>query len=69
MRRGLPFLVTLETPEMQLFDYSTLDDERLADLLFMAEDRLELAAAKEIAGRDSMLSFPGPGGQRQAIMA
>jgi hypothetical protein len=57
MRRGLPFLVTLETPEMQLFDYSTLDDERLADLLFMAEDRLELAAAKEIAGRDSMLPF------------
>lgn len=56
-RRGLPFLVTPETTNMQLFDYSTLDDERLADLLFMAEDRLELAAAKEIAGRDSMLPF------------
>ncbi len=40
---------------MQPFDYSALDDERLADLLFMAEDRLDLAAAREIARRDSML--------------
>jgi hypothetical protein len=40
---------------MQLFDYSTLEDERLADLLFMAEDRLERAAAHEIAGREGML--------------
>jgi hypothetical protein len=53
----LPFLVTTETTEMQLFDYSALEDERLADLLFMAEDRLDLAAAQEIAKRDSMLPF------------
>lgn len=39
---------------MQPFDYASLDDERLADLLFMAEDRLELAAALEMARRDSM---------------
>jgi hypothetical protein len=40
---------------MSSFDYTALDDERLADLLFMAEDRLERAAAEEAASRESLL--------------
>jgi len=44
-----------EVGVMQRADYGWWEDERLAGLLFEAEDRLELAAAEEMARRDSLL--------------
>ena len=40
---------------MRITDYSQLSDQVLAEMLSLCEDRLELAAVKEIARRDSML--------------
>ena len=40
---------------MQIDDYSILDDEILADLIFYGEDRLPREFAAEVASRDSML--------------
>lgn len=37
------------------YDYASLDDETLADLLFLCEDRLELEAAQEAARRPGMV--------------
>ncbi|MFH1036134.1 MAG: hypothetical protein V1806_16655 [Pseudomonadota bacterium] len=39
---------------MQRPDYSALDDEQLAELIFVSEDRLELDAAQEMARRSSL---------------
>ncbi len=40
---------------MITYDYSTLDDESLAELLYLCEDRLELAAVREAARRPSLV--------------
>ncbi len=43
---------------MQLrFDYTSLADEQLIEMLFWAEDRLPLEAAQEIARRDSLADY------------
>ncbi|ADK85779.1 hypothetical protein Deba_2417 [Desulfarculus baarsii DSM 2075] len=39
------------------FDYTTLGDEQLFEMLFWAEDRLDLEAVQEIASRDSLLPY------------
>ena len=39
---------------MQRPDYTALDDEQLAELIFVSEDRLELEAAQEMARRPSL---------------
>jgi hypothetical protein len=41
---------------MKITDYAKLDDKALGELLLISEDRLPLAAALEIARRDSMLA-------------
>ncbi|MFZ5584494.1 MAG: hypothetical protein ACOZHQ_01060 [Thermodesulfobacteriota bacterium] len=38
-------------------EYSAMEDDHLAELLFTTEDRLERAAAEEIARRDSLAPF------------
>lgn len=44
---------------MQPPDFAAMDDEHLADLLFVAEDRLERPAVDEIARRPGIGSFLG----------
>ncbi len=39
---------------MLTFDYNKLDDQLLSEMLLICEDRLELAAAREMAARASM---------------
>lgn len=40
---------------MSSIDYTAWDDERLAEILFMAEDRVELDLARELAQRPSLV--------------
>ncbi len=40
---------------MRLTDYRNMDADQLAELLFIAEDRLELACVQEMARREEML--------------
>ena len=47
----------IKVHDMPQFDYSTLDDTQLVELLFTIEDRLEISAAKEIASRDSLIPY------------
>lgn len=42
---------------MQGPDYRSLEDDQLAELLFVAEDRLERDAAEEIIGREALTPF------------
>lgn len=44
---------------MYLIDYSRLADQELIDLLFVAEDRLELAAAQQVVQRPGLAPYLG----------
>jgi len=53
--RAAAFSLQPEVGAMHRVDYRQWEDERLVTLLFEGEDRIELAAAEEMARRDSLL--------------